>query len=1294
MKPWKYLQLPAALLLGATALGGCAQDVDDIDRTQPNLVEKTDLTSHEWYVRQTVSQVPATSGVWFEGFTGPTEKIRFQFDDRAMYAYRSYELVPGSTERAFVDENGETVSSGVDEFNNDGSGVYLDAPLMMWNGVAHVDVQRSYNATTGEETNVISENTSDREWNERQYSRVDWADNVLNPLDFLGAPTRGTAYATFVSENEENANVPRFVYDDDGDLEYFDYVVRYIAEPDFFTCILYLNSIAVGDCAPQQIEVRYSFMRADEIDDYEPLIYDDEAMNRFGYFRTERLSYDRRRGTTVTGRIQLANRYDIWEDDLMRDAAGEPTRDEDGALIYRPISERTPKPIVYHLSSNFPQEEYLMGAAEQTARGWDRSYRRAVAAAQNDGDVSGWEDVQNMFVLCNNPVSDTPIFPADASYTRYCGDVGDEVKIGDLRYNVMWWVTDVQQSGPLGYGPSAPDPETGRNISGTAYVYGGSIDTYAQYAVDVVRFANGDLTPEDLQDPDYVRDQVLAGLQTGVDPRAQALVGSTHLNQPIRADVTELVGDAAALRIQDLRVDFEDGTLDTLRTGRGWDQRRNDMIADSGFDMLALNDEQLLAFGVDPTEALTDEDLQVARLSSFLNTNSPERQRLRADMLAEDCILEPDYLDDSILGIAEAFAGETNYDEMYYIIRGQIFQAVMEHEVGHTLGLRHNFSASWDSLNYHDEYWDLKVEGFPSIDDAGEAVVRPFGPLDTFADLYGIARLTPAQITGRMREFQYASIMDYSSAFNTDFGGVGKYDDQAILFAYTGGTDSEQEVRDGYVEVWENAPQGVVDILQQFETRRSPGFTQFFELYHYTTIASEFAPSGDAQELLTNLRDRSYMRLDTLEQQIEDDVAGRALEVPYMFCSDEYRGTSQMCRTWDRGADPMEQTVDYIDRYRRYYYFDYYRRDRLGFMQIFTSDVGQRIGGRIFSPLVDGYQRWLLGPGISGTPDPTLDNQWTFAAYAGLNLISEAITTPNYGSYVQAEDSLGREFFEFVSYGVSDNVDIYLQEGEGRRRFSLYGSDDGYYFYRFPDTAGHYWTMINAMVALTSSQTAVLGVQVGRFDTNYSIPPYLVFEDELTSLFNAIALDRNATFGPVATPEDGEFRIQSRPLVTLGLNNGMDLNPETGEEVEPGLGIASGDLDPALGFPIDVNMGFSEGVTAQILGLSSFTTNYGLRYVDQAHIWRLNDGNNPVVAPGFELVSFCDPSPSGTGLCFATQAAIDSEENTMALELVRRGQLFVEEYENGSGTALREIDSLMNDINIIMNLYTYFSNVI
>src|SRR4029079_18347565 len=60
------------------------------------------------------------------------------------------------------------------------------------------------------------------------------------------------------------------------------------------------------------------------------------------------------------------------------------------------------------------------------------------------------------------------------------------------------WVDRPQAAGPLGYGPSSQDPETGEIISASAYIYGAALDIYAKFAVDSVRLANGQLSTDDL----------------------------------------------------------------------------------------------------------------------------------------------------------------------------------------------------------------------------------------------------------------------------------------------------------------------------------------------------------------------------------------------------------------------------------------------------------------------------------------------------------------------------------------------------------------------------------------------------------------------------------------------------------------------------------------------------------------------------------------------------------------------------------------------------------------------------
>ena len=50
-----------AALLAAAAAAGCAQDVGDIDRTEPNRVRKSEITEGSWWMHQKVVEVPGES---------------------------------------------------------------------------------------------------------------------------------------------------------------------------------------------------------------------------------------------------------------------------------------------------------------------------------------------------------------------------------------------------------------------------------------------------------------------------------------------------------------------------------------------------------------------------------------------------------------------------------------------------------------------------------------------------------------------------------------------------------------------------------------------------------------------------------------------------------------------------------------------------------------------------------------------------------------------------------------------------------------------------------------------------------------------------------------------------------------------------------------------------------------------------------------------------------------------------------------------------------------------------------
>src|SRR4051812_38705171 len=240
-------RLGIGLLLGLTAAGlsagtlGCAgSGRGDVDRSQPDKLDKSflvngDGTPKVFYYRMTVTDVPPTNGWAFEGIQGPMDKIYFQITEDQLIGYRAYDYAPGSQ---------NPITGGA---NN------TDSPVVSFKIKSHFDVKREYNAGTGEQTNVISENTTDRPWQQRQYMRVDWTtDKLSNPFMDVSimAPTAGS---TAVSEtNLTSAARPIYTAD------YIDTTVEVLATPDYEACIKLFSAwddVGPGDCGAATIKV-------------------------------------------------------------------------------------------------------------------------------------------------------------------------------------------------------------------------------------------------------------------------------------------------------------------------------------------------------------------------------------------------------------------------------------------------------------------------------------------------------------------------------------------------------------------------------------------------------------------------------------------------------------------------------------------------------------------------------------------------------------------------------------------------------------------------------------------------------------------------------------------------------------------------------------------------------------------------------------------------------------------------------------------------------------------------------
>lgn len=1196
--------------LAAGSLWSCAEGVGDINRVQPNYYSKQQFQG-DWYYRQTVVDVPYENGWLFEGIAGDVEKIRWEIQEDKLIAYRRNELIPGA--------NGAP-DTGAPEFT----------PVAAWQITSHFDIVRDYNPSTGEQTNVITENTSDRPWYQRDYIRVDWSQNLIpnpNGLDtFLGMnPQTGAAVpiamtgANYWVQDHEEANPDRFEMTDD----YIGVVGKYNVEPDAVTCYNAFNDWwggTGGNCGPTTIKIKSSFMKVDpERPAYEPLDYSDrwplmpstdangdgelgvadrvekklsicanvvrsggqatcvmadvactpevlaalnadpfyseqfgtftmddcesagpEVMSRFGYFRTQHITYDREQGHTEEGRINLINRWNIWKN--ARDAQGNPV----------PLAQRQINPVVYYLNADFPEDLY--GAADEIGRQWNDAFKETVAALRGTTPDQVAEDV---FVVKRNDCNLEGV-KAYVSKTKGARAVADRAiggieelnrgnleqlcaaleynfgfhwqKNGDLRYSFVYWVDRPQLAGPLGFGPSYADPDTGELLNGTAYVYGAGVDTYAAWATDVVEFMNGRQDFGSITDGTSMREAVAAAMQQARADRNQVFPDRVFEELDRRASVYDRLPEGRNVPVP---AGYYDARLARIK---GTSLERELFGADPAMI-------QALVPGWHPGDPVTDEIIAKVSPANRGVSSLFQQQEKRMQWLSSNhCMLMQEMIDPAVIGLALDYTKDSgkSRDQIYRELREKIFVGVMLHEVGHTLGLRHNFQGSSDALNYFDEYWrysELPADPRVARTDnrATEAERQTLDACVQRAEAAGLD-LSTLECLGA-NQFKNSSIMDYGGRFNSDFAGVGKYDKAAIAFGYG-----------GLVETFDpsvNAPSNLETLLWIYDYKKIP------EMLGGSIEGLKARQKVDFRSLVNGYADNLVARSKALPQIDPTTFRCRqncdyvdAAVVPYKWCSDEFSTWTLDCKTWDEGASQTEIIQSFVDQFRIYWPFYAFKRDRFNFN---PGSYMNRIFSRNFMHFSIAFQHYYYYGDYYRQVGLDIGKDLGTASVKGLNLLAEVMQAPEAGWHHWCERD--RLYIPTSLYDTTDEAcgtvpegkvpDVYVPMGVGKPFWLEF--DDNYYYQ--PKSVGSYYEKIMAIQALTNSQAVFFRVDDDA--SNWSINYYRLFKGEMLNLLGGVISNDLSRFGGVVkTGAEGKAFYSPALLVdpeTFGTGDSQDV---------------------------------------------------------------------------------------------------------------------------------------------------------
>jgi hypothetical protein len=609
--------------------------------------------------------------------------------------------------------------------------------------------------------------------------------------------------------------------------------------------------------------------------------------------------------------------------------------------------------------------------------------------------------MQPVIVLCHNPVTDKD-HPA-------CGPAGLEARLGDIRYNLVLNIPRPEAPSYWGIMVDGDDPLTGEKVASSINIWTGTTDIAAQQLVDLVRYVNGELSTADVTNGTNVQGWASAArlASGGGMPTLSRAEISKRLAASTKLDAKAFGALAASRPAPELRA-----ALDVMKAQAMDVEARND-IASPGQVKLAATLNLARGTAVE-TQLINPALLQLAGMPAGTVTQGAAALRasplgganpmmwsrvrqMRDNALAARgaCLLDEAPEPSGLTGLADILAkkfppapGETpsarqdRTRRMFHYVQRRFHYAVISHEMGHSIGLRHNFVSSSAALFYRPQYWQLRTRN-------GQVTAPCTDAVDDGATCVGPRYwdpVTPEEQSQLISMWMHSTVMDYPGDLSQDMLGLGITDFAATRFFY--GDNVSVYTAQGYksgtkigtgVTLATDTFGGLLGITYGTRAASGTGVDNF----HYAQLQNNYGviagchpvtprrpdwwddgvdgvwdplldgqvASVDGQPSKCQQQPVDYVAYSKLRRPTDAETnrgfyrggpsvdASNRLRVPYAFASDHWADTGNVSVfRHDNGADPYEQVQFLISTQENRHIFDNYRRNRTTFSLIGAAD--------------------------------------------------------------------------------------------------------------------------------------------------------------------------------------------------------------------------------------------------------------------------------------------------------------------------------------------------------------------